>query len=210
MAHIPDGVLSVPVLAAGGVLTAAGLAIALPRMSERTIPRAGIFAAGFFALSLIAVPLGPSSVHLLLGGLMGLVIGPLTIPAVLVALVLQALLFGFGGLTTLGINTLNIAVPGVLLALAFGPFVKRARPSTAGLLAAACAALSVAITGTTVAASLALSSSEFVPSAKVILATYGPLMAIEAVITGFAVSFLKRVRPELLASDRRAFVGAEP
>lgn len=209
MAHIPDGVLSVPVLAGGAVIAAAGLAVALPRLDERSIPRAGIFAAGFFALSLIAVPLGPSSVHLLLAGLMGLVIGVLTVPAVLIALLLQALLFGFGGLTTLGINTANIAVPGVLLGLAFAPLVRRADAPHAGLLAATCAALSVALTGGAVALSLALSSSQFVPSAKIVLVTYGPLMAIEALITGFAVSFLKRVRPELLSGAGRVAVGSD-
>jgi cobalt/nickel transport system permease protein len=200
LAHIPDGVLSVPVLIGGGVVAAAGLALAMRRLDEATIPRTAILASVFFAVSLVAVPVGPSSVHLLLSGLMGLVLGVLTIPAVLVGLLLQSVLFGFGGLSTLGVNTVNIALPGVLLGALFAPFVARSDISAATVLAAACGVLGVASTGAGVALALALSSSEFVPSAKVLLVTYVPLMMAEALITGFAVAFLKRVKPEMLAS----------
>jgi cobalt/nickel transport system permease protein len=199
VAHIPDGVLSLPVLAGGGLLTAAGLALALRKLDEKTIPLTAILSAVFFAGSLAAVPVGPSSVHLLFSGLMGLLLGTLAIPAVLIALVLQAALFGFGGLTTLGINTVNIAFPGVILGALFLPAVRGAPPWRAGILSALCAALCVAATGGCIAASLLLSSSDFVPSAKIVLITYIPLMIAEAVITGFAVSFLKRARPDILS-----------
>lgn len=199
MAHIPDGVLSIPVLAGGAAVAAVGLAVALRRLDERTIPRTAILAAMFFACSLIAVPLGPSSVHLLFSGLMGLTLGVLTIPAILIGLLLQAVLFGFGGLTTLGVNTVNIALPGVLFGALFAPWVLRASPARAAALAGLCAALAVAATGGGVALALALSSSEYAPAAKIILATYVPLMIGEALITGFAVGFLKRVKPDALA-----------
>jgi cobalt/nickel transport system permease protein len=203
VAHIPDGVLSLPVLAGGGLLTAAGLAPGLRKLDETTIPLTAVLAAVFFAGSLAAVPVGPSSVHLLFSGLMGLLLGALAIPAVLIALILQAVLFGLGGLTTLGVNTVNIAFPGVLFGALFLPAVRGASPSRAGILAAVCAALCVAATGGLVAASLLLSSSAYAPSAKIALATYVPLMIGEAAVTGFAVAFLKRVRPEALAASAR-------
>lgn len=199
MAHIQDGVLSIPVLAGGAAVAAVGLAVALRRLDERTIPRTAILAAMFFACSLVAIPVGPSSVHLLFSGLMGLVLGVLAIPAVMIGLLLQAVLFGFGGLTTLGVNTVNIALPGVLFGALFAPWVRRTSAPMASLLSGICAALAVAATGCGVALALALSSSEFVPSAKIILVTYAPLMIAEALITGFAVGFLKRVKPEVLA-----------
>lgn len=202
MAHIPDGVLSAPVLVGGWVVAAAGVAIAARRLDERTIPRTAILSTVFFVSSLVAVPVGPSSVHLLLAALMGLLIGVLTIPAVMIGLVLQALFFGSGGLTTLGVNTVNIALPGVLLGMVFLPFVERAGAARAAVLAAISAALAVAITGGGVALALALSSSEFVPSARIVLVTYVPLMIGEGLITGFAMSFLKRVRPEMLEGRR--------
>lgn len=199
MAHIPDGLLSIPVLLGGSVGAAAAVAIALHRLDDSRIPEVAILSAMFFVISLVSVPVGPSSVHLLLSGLMGLTIGIATFPAVLVGLLLQLLLFGFGGLTTLGINTLDIALPGVVFGWLFLPLVRRLPPGPAAAAAFVCAALSVAGTGCGVALALALSSSDFVPSAKIIVATYLPLMLAEGLITAFAVAFLKRVRPEALA-----------
>ncbi len=198
MAHIPDGLLSVPVLAGGGVGAAVAVGIAMNRLEEARIPEVAILAAMFFVVSLFAIPVGPSSVHLLLSGLMGLTIGLATFPAVLVGLLLQSLLFGFGGLTALGVNTLNIALPGVVFGWLFLPLVRRLAPVPAAVAAFTCAALSVAGTGAGVALALALSSSDYVPAAKVIGATYLPLMLGEGAITAFAVLFLKRVRPETL------------
>ena len=202
MAHIPDGVLSLPVAVAGWAGAAAMTGLALRALKEEAIPGTAILAAVFFTVSLVAIPVGPSSVHLLLSGLMGLMIGPLTVPAVLVGLVLQALLFGFGGLTSLGVNLVNIALPGVVAGLVLAGPVARAAPARAGILAGIGAGCCVAATGGGVALALALSSSDFVPSARIMLVTYLPLMAAEALITGFAVSFLKRVKPEALAGAR--------
>lgn len=199
MAHIADGILAMPVLATGGVLAAAGVALALRRLDERLIPRAAILAATVFAASLFAIPVGPSSVHLLLSGLMGIMLGTATFAAVLVLLLLQALLFGFGGLTTLGVNTMNIALPGVVFALLLGPAIRAAaRPLTRATLAAAVGALSVLGTGALVALSLALSASEYVPVASVLVATYVPLAIAEGAVTASIVLFLARVQPDAL------------
>jgi cobalt/nickel transport system permease protein len=202
MAHIPDAVLSLPVLAGGGALAAGGVAWGLHELEERRIPLVAILAAAFFAVSLVAIPAGPSSVHLLLAGLMGLLIGPATFPAVLVGLLLQALLFGSGGLSTLGVNTLDIALPGVVAGLLAGPALARLPAGRAGILASVAAALAVAGTGGLVVLALVLSSAEYVPSARIILLTYLPLMLGEAAVTGFAVMFLKRARPDLFGSGR--------
>lgn len=198
MAHIPDGILAAPVLIAGGAVAAAGVAIGLIRLAERDIPRAAILSAAFFALSLIAVPVGPSTIHLLLAGLMGVLLRSAMFPAVLAALLLQSVLFGFGGLTTLGVNTVNIALPAVLLGYLFGPAIARAAPSRAALLAGVASALAIAGTGAMVALSLAFSSPDYATSAKVMIATYVPLMLAEALVSGFCIAFIKRVKPEFL------------
>ena len=201
MAHIPDGLLSIPVLAGGAAAAAMGIGVALSRLEDDRIPEVAILSAMFFVVSLFAVPIGPSSVHLLLSGLMGLTIGLATFPAVTVGLLLQVLLFGFGGLTTLGVNTLNIALPGVVFGWLFLPMVRRLPPVWAGVAGFFCAALSVAGTACGVILALVLSSSDYVPSARIIGATYIPLMLAEGLITGFAIAFLKRVRPETLAAE---------
>lgn len=199
MAHIPDGLLSAPVLVGGGLLAAAGVALGLRRLDERMIPRTALLAAAFFAGSLVAVPVGPSSVHLLLAGLMGVMLGTAAFLAVLVALLLQALLFGFGGLTTLGVNTVNIALPGVLCGLALGPLIRAtARPSVRLAAGALAGGLAVLGTGGLVALSLWLSSSDYVPAARVVIATYLPLALVEAFVTAAIIAFLARVQPRAL------------
>ncbi|MBX9740341.1 MAG: cobalt transporter CbiM [Beijerinckiaceae bacterium] len=199
MAHIPDGVLSAPVLMAGGVLAAGGIAYALRRLDEQDIPRTAILSAAFFAVSLFALPVGPSSVHLLLGGLMGLILGVAIFPAVFIALLLQSVMFGFGGLTSLGVNTFNIALPGAVIGVALAPAIARSTAGRAALLAGTGSALAVGATGALVALSLALSSTDYVASAKVMIATYVPLMCVEGLVAGFCVSFVKKVKPELLS-----------
>jgi cobalt/nickel transport system permease protein len=199
LAHIPDGVLSMPVLIAGGALAVAAVGLGLRSLDERTIPRVAIMSAAFFALSLFAIPLGPTGIHLLLGGLMGLILGLSIFPAVFAALLLQAMMFGFGGLTTLGVNTINIALPGALAGLVFAPLIARAPPARAALLGAACSALAVAGTGAMVALSLHLSSADYAAASRLVILSYMPLLAVEALVAGFCVSFVKRVKPELLA-----------
>ena len=125
MAHIPDGVLSVPVLIGGAALAVGGLALGLSRLEERDIPKTAILSAVFFVASLVAVPIGPTSVHLLLAGAMGIVLGVAAIPAVFVGLLLQAVLFGFGGITSLGVDVVDIAFPGVILAALARPMLRR-------------------------------------------------------------------------------------
>ena len=199
MAHIPDGVLSMPVLVGGAVVAVGAVALGLKRISDRDIPRVAILASGCFALSLFAVPIGPSSVPLLLGGLMGIVLGPAIFPAVCVALLLQAVMFGFGGLTTLGVNIVNIALPGAVIGALVQPLIARATPAGAAVIAGLASAACVACTGLLVAAALSLSSTDYILSARVMMATYLPLMVVEGLVGGFCISFVKRVKPELLA-----------
>lgn len=125
MAHIPDGVLSAPVLISGALVSTGLLAVALRRLREAELPRAAVLAAAFFVSSLISVPLGPSSVHLLLNGLMGLLLGWAAVPAIFVALILQAVFFGFGGLLVLGVNTLNLVLPALIVARLLRPMLQR-------------------------------------------------------------------------------------
>ena len=197
MAHIPDGVLSIPVLVGGGVVTAAALAYALKKLDEDSLPRVAVLAALFFVASLMSVAIGPTSVHLLLSGLMGLIIGWAAVPAVFVGLVLQAIFFGFGGVTTLGVNTMNIALPGVLWAMLLAPLLVNATPRRAAMVGATVAVLSVASTAVMVALALTLSDAGYTLSARIVLLSYGPLLVGEAILTGFACAFLVRVSPDI-------------
>lgn len=199
MAHIPDGVLSGPVLIVGALATAGLTAVALKRLDVERIPQAAVLSSAFFVASLVSVPIGPAGMHLLLNGLMGLILGWSAVPALLVALFLQAILFGHGGIAVLGVNTLNLALPALACALFLGPHLAATDPRRAFWLGLATALLGTLGTGLLVALSLALSGDAFLPSAKIVLLSYLPLAAIEAAITVGIIGFLQRVAPRMLA-----------
>ncbi|MEI6560111.1 MAG: cobalt transporter CbiM, partial [Rhodospirillaceae bacterium] len=127
MAHIPDGVLSPPVLAAGAVVALAGCARGLKALEHERIPQVAMLSAVAFVASLVHFPVGPSSVHLILNGLIGMVLGWAAFPAILVALLLQAVLFGFGGLVALGVNATAMAVPALICRALFLAVARRGR-----------------------------------------------------------------------------------
>ena len=66
MAHIPDGVLSAPVLAFGAAVAVAGCWQGLRTLDVQRIPEVAVISAAFFVASLVHFTVGPSSVHLLL------------------------------------------------------------------------------------------------------------------------------------------------
>ncbi len=196
--HISEGVLSAPVLVTGAALAAAGISIGLKKMGYEKIPQVAVLSSAFFVASLIHVPIGPSSVHLVLNGINGLLLGWLCFPSILVALALQAILFQFGGITVLGINTVNMALPGVICYYLFGKLVNREKRTISSIAAFACGFLSVCFSGILVAISLVFTEQSFMSVAKLIVVAHLPVMIIEGIITLFCVAFLKRVKPEVL------------
>ena len=199
--HISEGVLATPVLAGGAALAAAGLAVGLRRLRpEQTVPSAMV-AAVFFLASLVHVPLGPSNVHLILNGLVGLILGWGAFPAIFVALSLQAVLFQFGGLTTLGVNTLIMAAPAVACSLACRPLLRSPHPRHVSLGAFLTGFCALGLSGCIMAACLGLSGEAFLPLAWLVLLGHLPLMLVEGLISLAAVRFLHKVKPEVLAFE---------
>ncbi len=196
--HISEGILSAPVLFAGATLAVAGTAVGLKKMDSEKIPEVAVLSSVFFVASLIHVPLGPTSVHLILNGLLGILLGWSAFPAILVALFLQAILFQFGGLTTLGVNTVNMALPAVFCYFVFrNAIMSEKNWATIGG-AFCCGFLSVGLSGLLVALSLLFTGQSFLNVARLILLAHLPVMTIEGLITIFVVKFLKKVKPEML------------
>jgi cobalt/nickel transport system permease protein len=196
--HISEGVLSGPVLVTGAALAAAGVSVGLKKMDPEKIPQVAVLSSAFFVASLIHVPIGPSSVHLILNGINGLLLGWLCFPSILVALALQAILFQFGGITVLGINTVNMALPAVICYYLFGKLVNRERRLISLAAGFSCGFLAVLLSGILVALSLVFTEQSFMSVAKLIVVAHLPVMIIEGIITLFCVAFLMRVKPELL------------
>jgi cobalt/nickel transport system permease protein len=118
--HISDGVLA-PAWLAGGFVVAAVLAIIGSwRIRDEEIPRVALMTAAFFVASLLHVRVGPTSVHLLLGGLVGVVLGVRAALAIPVGLFLQAALLGHGGFGSLGVNSCVMVLPALLAWQLFG------------------------------------------------------------------------------------------
>lgn len=199
MAHIPDGLLSAPVLITGAAVSAGLLIVSLRRFEMESIPRVAVLTAAFFIASLVSIPLGPGSAHLLLSGLMGVVLGWSVVPAVLVALTLQALFFGYGGLLVLGVNLMNIALPALICGGLFAGLLRQERVKRPFLLGALAGGLGVLLTGLMVVATIALSSPDYLPAARVMILVYLPLMVVEALVTGAVIGFIRRVAPELIS-----------
>ncbi len=200
--HISEGVLSGPVLICGGALAAAGTAIGLKKLDYDRIAQAAILSAAFFVASLIHVPIGPANAHLVLNGLVGLLLGWAAFPAILVALVLQAMLFQFGGITALGVNTMIMALPAVICYLIFSRFLHK-KPLLALSAAFACGFLSVLFGAVILGLALIFTEENFFTVSALVIAGHFPVMIIEGVITAVCVSFLKKVQPAMLPGSSR-------
>jgi cobalt/nickel transport system permease protein len=195
--HISEGVLSGPVLISGAALATAGTAIGLKKLDYDRIARAGILSATFFVASLIHVPIGPSNAHLILNGLVGLLLGWAAFPVILVALVLQAVLFQFGGITALGVNTMIMALPAVLCYLVFSPFLHK--NTTLALSSAfGCGFLSVFLSAIILSLALIFTEENFLEVSAIVIVAHIPVMIIEGIVTTLCVAFLKKVQPTML------------
>ena len=199
--HISEGVLTAPVLLAGGIGTILGLTIGLRRMNVREIPKVALLTAAFFVASLVHVPIGPSNAHLVLNGILGILLGWTAFPAIFIGLFFQAVLFQFGGLTTLGVNTLNMAVPAVIM----GALARPALRSNSGLFAMVMTAIAgagaIIMSAVMVAGSLALSGESFVAVSKLIFVAHIPIAIAEGVLSVLIISFLLKTKPEVIKGN---------
>ena len=199
--HISEGVLSAPVLLSGAALALTGTGIGLRKLDQERMVHVAILASAFFVASLIHVNIGPSSAHLILNGIVGLLLGFAAFPAILTALVLQSIFFQYGGLTALGVNTVLMAVPAVAVHYLFLPFIIRSSGKSprltfvAGFLSGMTA---ICLSALLLGFALWLADENFFKVSLLIITANIPVMIIEGIVTGFCISFLFKVYPEIL------------
>ncbi|WP_051670154.1 energy-coupling factor ABC transporter permease [Bryobacter aggregatus] len=135
--HIPDGILSAPILTGFGVASAVTVAYSAKRAEASTganrIPLLGVLGAFVFAAQMVNVPVGPGvSGHLLGGALLAATIGPWAATITMTAILLvQSLVFQDGGILALACNVFNMGVLGVWAAyLPYQSLLKMGRPRT--------------------------------------------------------------------------------
>jgi cobalt/nickel transport system permease protein len=120
--HIPDGYLSPSTCGVMYVLALPFWSGALIRLkaalSTRVVPLLSLFAAFSFVVMMFNLPLpGGTTGHAVGMGIAAIVLGaPASILAISIALLVQALFFGDGGISTFGANCFNMAIVGSLVA----------------------------------------------------------------------------------------------
>jgi len=204
--HIPDGFLDAKTWVSLGVVSAAAVGWALKRsgeeMDEQSVPLMGVTAAFIFAAQLVNFPIvGGTSGHFLGGALAAILLGPSTGLLIMTTiLIVQALLFGDGGLTALGANVFNMGIIGSV----GGYFLYRIARRLSGEGRATAPAfiagwLSVVLAATACALELAISGTAPLPLVLPAMAGFHALIGIgEGLITVAALTLIAQVRPDLL------------
>jgi len=122
--HIPDGYLSPSTCVSLAAAAAPFWYVALKRVKSalhaRLIPLISLFAAFSFVIMMFNLPLpGGTTGHAVGMGVASIVLGPwASILAISIALTIQAVFFGDGGITAMGANCFNMAIVGSLVGYA--------------------------------------------------------------------------------------------
>ncbi|OGF53284.1 MAG: hypothetical protein A2Z21_10695 [Candidatus Fraserbacteria bacterium RBG_16_55_9] len=229
--HIPDGYLS-PATAA------AMYTVSLPvwylasrkmttRLTGRSVPLIGLFAALSFVIMMFNVPLpGGTTGHAVGSVLAAIVLGPWAASlAITVALIIQAFFFGDGGILAIGANAFNMAI-----AMPFvGFYLYRwlsggaVTPSRRAIAAAVAGYLAINVGALLTAIELGIQPMLFHDAAgHALYFPYGLGMAIpamllghlavagpvEALVTGLVVSWMQRTNPQLFETAGGVTQGA--
>ncbi|MGH3854174.1 MAG: energy-coupling factor ABC transporter permease [Pseudonocardiaceae bacterium] len=208
--HIPDGFVSPGIAIVGAAVAVAGLGVCVRRagrdVTERQLPLAGLAAAFFLVLGAPIIPLAVGTEGHLLGGtlavaLLGPWLGPLVITVVTVV---QALFLGDGGLSTLGVNVVNLAlVPAVIgypVLLGLRRLLRRGPTGTA-VAAGVAAAVAVLAAAVLFTAEYAVGGVAGIPLRTVAVTTigvYALVAVVEGLVTALVVRALLTVRADLV------------
>ena len=211
--HIPDGIIPSSVIAAGYAAAIPVTWYSVHKINQKEnprqdIPKASLLTAAFFVVSWIHIPIPPTSVHLVLNGLVGALLGYFAFPAILIGLFFQAIMFQHGGLTTLGINSIIMGIPALLSYYIFRlrKMVNQDRKITTGVFGflagfigvAVSALLYVIIVITTISTGIDIQMER--TAIYSLALAHLPLALIEGAFTAMVTVFLQKVQPKLLGS----------
>jgi cobalt/nickel transport system permease protein len=191
------------VLTAGFAAMAVLAAATSRNVDLEEIPKISVVTAVFFVANFIHIPFVVASIHLILNGLAGVILGKRAFMAIMLGVVLQSF-FGFGGVSVIGVNSVMLG-GGALLAYAVWQarhlvsFANRA--VVFGFLAGA---LGIFFSGCVLALALVTTGEAFMATAQLVLGYHVVLMVLEGIVTGACVGFLMKTKPDLLAGQRRA------
>ncbi|QKF73252.1 cobalt/nickel ECF transporter CbiMNQO, S component CbiM [Aliarcobacter faecis] len=194
--HISDGILSLEVAIVSSIVAFSFFIYSFKNLSNEKIALASAFSALFFVTSFIHIPFGPTQIHLMLIGFIGMFLGSVAIFSISLALILQALLLGFGGLSSIGANILVMGVSSYLVFLLFKlEIFKRLNEKIKFFL--------IGFSGVFISSFilfflLIFSKEEYKKVAYSILIVNIPTMILEGLVTLFLFLYIKKTMPNLL------------
>jgi cobalt/nickel transport system permease protein len=223
--HIGDGIMAPPIWALGYIIAIPIMAYATKKtgntLGNTQIPILGVLAAGIFVAQMLNFPIGGGTTgHLVGAALASILLGPYAAVVILtIVLIVQAFLFGDGGVTALGLNLLNMAIISSFTAYAIYVIGKTITPGRAGMyvtiFAAAWASIviSAIMCGIELGASAALSPEYGIP-----LRIAVPAMAIthvfigigEGIVTVLVVTYIATVRPDIILTMKDKWLSKMP
>jgi cobalt/nickel transport system permease protein len=224
--HIPDGYLSpqtyIPLL--GVFVASAAVAVKKVRkeVSARNIPYLGMAAAFSFIIMMFNLPIpGGTTGHAVGSAVIAILFGPwAAMISVSVALIIQALVFGDGGITSIGANCFNMAVFMPLVAYYTFKLLSKSSSGKAGISFAAFMSGYLSLVMASVLTAVELGIQPLIASGsdgKALYCPYDlsiaiPAMAIEhlllfgiveGIVTALIVSYFLRNEPGLIYAFRK-------
>lgn len=194
--HISDGVLSFEVAATLGVTSVAFCAYSIKQMKHENIALLAAMSALFFIASFIHIPLGPTQIHLVLIGVIGIFLGSMCFLSISIALFLQAILLGYGGLSSLGANIIIMALPAFLVYVfnkinLFGKLPQKVKFFAIGFLGVFFSTFLLALI-------LYWAKEDYLLASYSIILANIPAMILEGIITLFLLLYIQKSIPKLL------------
>ena len=203
--HIPDGFIPIEQCLIYYVILIVALYFAVrwarSNLDEKRIPLMAVLAAGIFAIMSMNMPIAAGTSGHMVGGALVAIVFLAPEAAVLVftvVLLVQALIFGDGGITALGANVLNMAIIGGFVGLytfkGLNVFIgKYAAAGVGAWLATVIAALACAI-------EMGIAGQFPMNIGIASMVTYHVFIGIiEAVLTVIVLVALDKFRPDVLA-----------
>lgn len=205
--HIPDGFLSPNTWIPAWLISIVGIGFCLRRaaqiLKDKMVPLMGVVSSFIFAAQMLNFPvMGGTSGHLLGGVLAAVLLGPYAgVIALTCVLIVQCLIFQDGGLTTLGANILNMCLAGTLTGYSVYKIIGKILSNKKGIIIGIALAswLSVIVAASFCAIELAISATSPLKVVLLAMTIVHALIGIgEAIITCLVISFILKVRPDLI------------
>lgn len=194
--HIADGVLGLEATIVISTISAIALFKAIKELKNEDISITAVCSAMFFIASFIHIPFGVTQIHLILLGVIGILISWSSFVSIFVALLLQALLLGYGGISSLGVNLFIMAMPAVIIYYLYNlQIIKNLNDKIKFFLVGFLGTFFATLFLTLI---LYFSKEEFNYVALSIFGVNIITMVIEGVVSMFLLLFIKKVYPKIL------------